>query len=129
MAMELTSENVETVIKDCLFTDDEDQSNFVEVEGTLHTYHFHPERLELHREDIKTMLNQLPHQFFKSSGGGWTFLNACMREDGVQWTGLHLQQERLLCLGEGLGLVKNQLPKEMWPALPGGMPYYVINDD
>jgi hypothetical protein len=34
--------------------------------------------------------------------------------------------EMLFCLGIGMGLAKWLLPKNMWSALPGGMPYVGI---
>ena len=72
-------------------------------------------------------LKALPHQFRKNSGGGWSFLNACNQENGVQWTGLHQRMDQLFCLGMGVKLVESLLSRKMWRNLPGGMPYYVIN--
>jgi len=36
--------------------------------------------------------------------------------------------EKLFLLGLAIEKVKCLMPREVWPALPGGMPYYVIND-
>jgi hypothetical protein len=30
-------------------------------------------------------------------------------------------------MGVGLGLVKPAMPRNLWPALPGGMPYYIVD--
>lgn len=104
----------------------------VVVEGIMNRFGFHPERLEQKREQVRHWLRALPHQFHADGGeegGGWSFLNACNQENGVQWTGLHLRMEQLFCLGMGLGFVKSLLPRRMWANLPGGMPYYVIDLD
>jgi hypothetical protein len=127
MSAILNSEKVEAIFMDCLFKDGEDTSNHVRVEGIMSTVGFNPERLEIHRADIEAMLNELPDQFKKSGGGGWSFLNACDDKYGNQWTGFHQHMDQLFQLGVGLDKVQCQLPREMWSVLPGGMPYYVIN--
>jgi len=35
--------------------------------------------------------------------------------------------DELFQLGIAIGKVECLLPREMWPTLPGGMPYYVVN--
>lgn len=123
-------ERVHAIISDCLWKDDEE---FVEaadhettVEGITQTFSFNPERLESHREEIEGMLKSLPSEFDKDNGGGWSFLNACMDRNGFQWTGLHMRMDELFVLGTALGRVESLLPRDMWSALPGGMPYYAI---
>lgn len=125
--MNLTAQNVQSVLMDCLFQKDEDTSNRVEVRGIVNTFGFHPARLESHRADIASMLGDLPSAFRQSKGGGWSFLNACMTNDGVQW-GEHQDMERLLVLGLGLKLVDFMMPREFWSQMPGGMPYFAVKD-
>jgi hypothetical protein len=81
-----------------------------------------------HGELILAMLMELPEQFRESGGGGWSFLNACDDRHGTQWTGLHQRMGQLFVLGQAIGMVRPLLPREMWDALPGGMPYYQILD-
>jgi hypothetical protein len=100
----------------------------VEVEGIMSRFGLHPQRLEDHRTEVGAWLMALPHTFRKSSGGGWSFLNACHDEDGNQW-GEHRNMEQLFVLGIALGLARWLLPRDMWPAFPGGMPYVGIDDD
>lgn len=128
----LESKRVEEVFVDCLFKDGEDHSEFIKAEGVVRTVGFHPGRLSGHIEEIREMLMELPVEFMKSSGengGGWTFLNACNDKDGRQWTGSHLAMEQLFQLGIGIGLVECCLPRVMWPVLPGGVPYYTVDDE
>lgn len=123
--MELTSANVDTMTKLCL-TSQED-SDKVEVTGVVHAYIFNKHQIEANKTSIHDMLKQLPEQFMATKGG-WSFLMACNRADGEQWTGLHLMMGNLFALGEAAGLVTCLLPRPMWGALPGGMPYYSVQD-
>lgn len=131
--MKLTSENVEKVFLDCLFEDEsspeEREKSQIVVEGILNKYGFDLQKIGEHEDDISSMLKQLPKEFQEKTGGGWSFLNACNREDGEQWTGLHLNQEKLLTLGIAAGWAKIQLPRELWVAFPGGVPYFVVHEN
>ena len=124
--MKLTSENVERLFLDCLFKDGENTSNSIIAEGIRSKFGFHKERLNTHSDDISKVLAQLPKEFQKDSGGGMSFLNACNNSDGGQWTGLHAVMEQLFVLGIASGKVSCLMPRDMWAALPGGMPYYVV---
>lgn len=79
-----------------------------------------------HEDEIGGMLSHLPNEFMAQGGGGWTFLNACMDKKGDQWTGSHRTMEQLFVLGIAADKAQWLLPKDMWPALPGGLPYVVI---
>lgn len=126
--MQLTSERVTEIFMDCLFREGEDTSEHVPVHGIVTNAGFHPERLESHRREIGQMLCELPLEFQKSGGGGWSFLNACNDKEGNQWTGLQQTMEQLFLLGIAIGQAKFQLPRDMWSALPGGMPYVVVGE-
>lgn len=118
----LSSEKVKEVFLDCLFQENEDKTNFVEVEGITFTAGFHPGRLENHQPEIVEMLDELPESFHE----GMSFLAACEDKHGEQWTGLHQIMEQLFLLGIGIGKVVCLLPREAWSVLPGGMPYYKL---
>ncbi|KKN24866.1 hypothetical protein LCGC14_0890680 [marine sediment metagenome] len=128
----IDSEQLDATFRDCLFKDNEITNGEIPegaiiVEGIVNKFGFHPVRLTDKKQVVYEWLNALPHQFHKNSGGGWSFLNACQQENGIHWTGFHRSMEQLFCLGIGLGAVKCQLPREVWKALPGGVPYYVID--
>jgi len=125
---ELTVENVNDIFTDCLFKDGEDDLKKVDAEGILYNYTLHLERLEKHKTKISEMLKCLPEVFNKGKGGGTSFLEACMTKDGNQW-GEHSDMEKLFTLGIAVGLVEMLLPRQLWPILPGGMPYLVIIDE
>lgn len=127
--MRLDPEVVNAVFVDCLFKSGEDTTQHVRADGITKNVGFHPQRLAAHADAITAMLRELPETFHKASGGGWSFLNACQDRHGEQWTGLHQRMEQLFLLGIGIGKVKLLMPREMWSALPGGMPYYVIDCD
>lgn len=126
----LTAERVGTIFGDCLFKPGEDTTDHVKAEGIVHPVGFHPGRLDGHREEIGQLLDELPIQFQsqeRGGGGGWSFLNACEDKNGNQWADGHLSVEQLFQLGQGIGKVRTCIPREMWRALPGGMPYYAID--
>lgn len=123
----LSTDRVRQLFLDCLFKDGEDTSSHVKAEGITSIAEFNPDRLNIHKVEIEAMLDELPDEFKKSDGGGMSFLNACNDRHGNQWTGFHQTMEQLFQLGIAIGKVECQLPKEMWQALPGGMPYYVVN--
>lgn len=126
----LNPQRVAAVIGDCLYAEAEytDQTDMVKAEGIIHTYGFHPQRLESHRDEIYEMLAELPDQFWHSRGGGWSFLQACEDRHGELWTGVHWTMEQLICMGIGLGLAQWLGPRKLWAAHPGGMPYLEFID-
>ena len=126
MANKLNSDKVTEVFLDCLFKDGEVTDHYVRAEGIMTNVGFNPESLESHKAEIEEMLAELPNEFQKSGGGGWSFLNACNDKNGNLWTGEHRVMEQLILLGIAIGKASFQLPREVWSALPGGMPYLVV---
>ena len=122
--------DLDTTFRDCLFREDEPRDSAVLVEGiTVGKFGLHPDRLESYRPAVEQWLACLPKTFRRSgdgSGGGWSFLQACMTDDGTQW-GEHHNMEQLFVLAIGLGLAEWQLPRNTWAMLPGGMPYVSID--
>lgn len=122
----LQVEKVRTIFLDCMWKTNENMTDLVKVEGIESKVMFSKQRLGEHKEEIVNMLNELPDEFKEGSGGGWTFLNACVDKHGNQWTGQHDIMEQLFLLGLAIGKVIYLLPRELWSVLPGGMPYYCI---
>lgn len=127
----LKADRVDEIFRDCLFQQEElvdgkPPEGFVEVPMIMHRTALHPERLESHREEVQNLLLELPDEFRSNAGGGWSFLNACNDRHDRLWTGEHRSMDQLFGLGIGLGIVKYLMEREMWSALPGGMPYIAI---
>lgn len=116
--MKLTAQNVERLFAECYSEDVEPTLGVVGSAGLVTTGR---------ESEIAELLAQLPVEFQRSGGGGWSFLNGCMDRAGGQWTGMHPTVDRLVMLGLAAGLVKFLLPRELWEALPGGVPYFVVN--
>lgn len=108
--------------------DNKPPADAILVEGIVHKIVFHPGRLESHRKEVGAILQELPPEFLKSKGGGWSFLEMCVDKDGNHW-GEHFNMEQLVTMGVGLGVVRYCLDREYWPDLPGSMPYLVVDDD
>lgn len=125
--MKLTAENVDSVFMKCLFKEGEPTDNHVIAEGVIHKIGFHPDRVKENEGNIISMLNDLPDSFKQSVGGGMSFLNACLTSEGEQW-GEHSNIDQLVCLGLAIKKVSIPFPRDVWTALPGGMPYFVVLD-
>lgn len=129
MSTSLNPITVEDIWKDCVVDPENENADTVRVSGVVHTFLYDKPRLERHRDEIKTLLLDLPTEFRATEfggGGGWSFLNACNDREGNLWTGMHLIMEFLFTLGEALGYAKCLLPRDIWRVLPGGMPYYMV---
>lgn len=124
--MKLTSENVHNVFMDCLFKTDEPTEAQVKAEGILLRVGFNPDRLHDHKQDIRDMLQDLPEDFQTGKGGGMSFLNMCMDKNKDQWTGMHNTQDELVTLGLATKQLNFLIPRNMWSAFPGGMPYIAV---
>jgi hypothetical protein len=113
----------------CFFVDAMDRpEDLVRVDGIITSVPFSRTRVGNHAAEIKVLLLELPEQFRRSAGGGWTFLNACTDRRGRFWTGEHTAMEQLVLLGVAAGLVSWTLPRDLWSILPGGMPYLRVED-
>lgn len=123
----LTATTVEGIFLACLFKEGEDTANHVKAEGIVTRVGFHPGRLDEHKAEIAELLELLPDSFKKTGGGGMSFLNGCYDRNDVQWTGMQSAVEQLFLLGLATGKVTCLAPRELWSAMPGGMPYYVID--
>lgn len=126
--MQLTGENVKEVFSHCLFELEEDTSNAVMVDGITGRFGLHPTRLNEKKIEIQQLIDQLPVIFIQSNGGGNSFMNMVNDRGGNQWTDYHRDAEMLLVLGVAVGMIEYCAPKELWPMLPGGMPYFYIKD-
>ena len=138
--MKLNTENVVSIFRDCLLSDDdprkaelegvtslEDLPDFlVPAEGIQLKTGMVREKIEAHRDEIRSMLEALPSSFHANEGGGMSFLNMCEDQEGDQWTGSHEVVEQLLVLGIAAGFVSYPMPREMWQILPGAVPYVVV---
>lgn len=147
--MKLTAKAVQDVLTKCFYTDaeigpavpKEPPVGAVCAEAVRAKYAFHPKRLEAAKPEIAGLLQGLPDLFHeapsklsdgdlirdgRNPGGGWSFLNACMTRDDVQW-GEHSNVDELLALGVAAGYVRWSMPREMWRVLPGGVPYFIID--
>lgn len=129
--MKLKAERVGEIVRGCLFTDEEvaevapEQPECVKVEGIMATLGFHPGRLQEHKDEIVELLDELPDEFKEGTGGGMSFLNACMDKHGNHWAE-HPSMDNLFMLGIGIRRVMYCMPRDMWKVFPGGMPYIVI---
>lgn len=134
---ELNTENVDRIFADCMFRSHEEYEEcklgelytFVDsIQSAKVKVGFHPERICQHMQEIREMLGQLPDGFFPGKGGGASFLQAACLKNGDLWTGFHTEVEKLCLLGMASRQLRMLLPREEWHYLPGGMPYFVVEE-
>lgn len=130
----LTASAVGNVVRDCLFEQSDlidgkpPEGRLVEADAIVNRMGFDRVRLDANRGVVAELLMQLPDEFMQTKGGGMSFLNACYDRNGNHW-GEHRDMGLLFAIGEACGLSRCLLPREMWSALPGGMPYYGVDDE
>lgn len=127
----INTKELQEVFLDCLFRENElvggkpvDGLEYVLCSGIVNSIGFHKERLQSHKKDIKSFLNNLNPKFSE----GLSFIEMPMDKDGNQW-GEQRSAEQLMLLGYGLGYVSYPLPRNLWRVLPGGVPFVVIDFD
>lgn len=87
--MQLTNDNVENVFLDCLYREDEmlgvpegqPPEGAVLIQGIGVNAGLHPERLNGHLEDIRTMLVELPEQF-RHDKRRWMVVPCSLQQQG-----------------------------------------------
>lgn len=132
----LTARAVEQTFINCLsgHTDLTNPDITIMVEGIVTKVAFSRAKIGIFHETIRDYLMQLPAGFlvsgkdYEGAVGGWSFLQMCVDRDENQW-GEHPDMERLCMLGIAAGMIKWCAPRPFWSALPGGMPYLVIDPE
>lgn len=127
----LTNDAVETVVRKVLYkpeelTDGQAPKDAITVDGLVRKFGFHPGRVKEADAEIRALLKELPDNFMKEKGGGWSFVNACFDRENRQWTGDQRVVEALVCLGIAAGAASWQL-KDIAKSLPGGVPYFEVH--
>lgn len=122
----LTAARVNQLMVRALYGNDETKEGAVMVTGIIHTFGFHPARLTEIKPEVDELLMELPAQFHRRLGGGWSFLKGCMDKHDRQW-GEQSDVEALICLGIAVDSASFPLSREVWDALPGGMPYFEVH--
>jgi hypothetical protein len=124
----LTVKRVMDIFEDCLFKEHEIENGKpitdpLIVQGIMGKFGFHPERIYKHRLEIEILFSNLSEKCSE----GVSFLCLCYDKYNHLWTGSHSHVEQLVSLGLATGIAEYCAPMEMWPALPGGVPYIRVN--
>ncbi|HKM19783.1 MAG TPA: hypothetical protein VJY47_00985 [Candidatus Dojkabacteria bacterium] len=95
-------------------------SDFIQVKGEFCSFNFSRIKLEKNKEEIVSLLNELPVGFKK----GMLFIDAFMNKYGKQWTGNKEVVDCLLALGIAIGAVEIHFVSEVF--FPGGLKSYIV---
>jgi hypothetical protein len=126
--MKLTADKVHEIFMKCLFNEGEATENYVLAEAINVKVGFHPERLKQSEPAITELLNELPDEFKRGTGDGWSFLNMCKDKHGNQWADLHQTMDELVALGLATKKISFLMPRDMWLSFPSGMPYLLVTN-
>lgn len=124
--LKLTAENVIMICNSCICTD-KAVTNVINAQGVRLNLDFDPIKLVKNERSIREMLHQLPKEFRASSGGGASFLDMALDENGTLW-GEHYHVDALLCLGLAIEKLTFTLPRDKWWKFPQSMPYITYHD-
>jgi hypothetical protein len=111
--MKLTSQNVNDTLLKCLYREEEITRRGREVimkeakivKGLQAQFGLKPSVVEEQRENIESMLMQLPPSFFFREEGE-SYVNAVVDGMGKQWTDFHQRVDELICLGLAIDAIK-----------------------
>lgn len=139
--MELNVANVRAIMMDCIPNEQPDVKvedavpvnefcstlgDYTLVYGISSSFGFTTAKINEHKEDIHSMLKQLHPTFQHDNGGGWSFIYSTQNDKEDTWGGQN-DSQALMCLGIAAGVVTVSLPREMWSALPGSVPYFSVS--
>lgn len=97
------------------------------VFGIHRNFGFHPEKVENHADDIRSLVERIPSdKFFDEEGGGYSFLELAETRDGELWA-----QHQIV---EAFCAVSIAARYARWLSipvnvLPGGVPYVAFTHD
>ncbi len=123
----LTLERVLAIHGDCAWREGDHAERTVWMnpiaakKGTL----LHWDRIERHRMEICTMLQELPLAFMEPYSGD-AFANAMRDRHGREWTDSIESVDMLVRLGLAVGKVPFVSPRITWPDLAGGLPWFGV---
>lgn len=115
---------VKEILFDCFYKEDEIPSDgsiptdAIKVEGIVRNFGFNPKKIEIHREEINSLIDELDPTIKE----GMSFIMFPMDKNGNQW-GEQYNAEQLIALGIAIGRLQYCLPRMLWQVCPGGVPY------
>ena len=95
---------VKEILFDCFYKEDEIPSDgsiptdAIKVEGIVRNFGFNPKKIEIHREEINSLIDELDPTIKE----GMSFIMFPMDKDGNQW-GEQYNAEQLVALGIAIG--------------------------
>jgi hypothetical protein len=121
----LTTANVETVFQKCLFPKDRaDFDHAIVVDGTQECFAFEVEKIQENRDQIHSMLSELPESFIEGVGEGGSFFLAGFDRYGNEWAAHHGEMEKLFALGKASGDIEVIVEDGV-----GGLPIFLVTMD
>ncbi len=123
----IDAKEINIIFRACLFKEEEiidgkPPEGFLDIDGVRSHVGFHPDRVQQYKSRIEYFLSEIHPDFSSQEAGGTSFVNLPFDKEGTQW-GEHQNADELLILGLAIDRFEYLMPREIWSALPGGMPY------
>lgn len=126
------AERVDDLMRYALYNEDEVDGDgapddAIVVSGVTARFAMHPGRVDEISDDVGDLVETIPESsFFKSEGGGMSFLRLAVTNEGRRWgEHMHMQEFVVLAIACGYAEVLPIPPEEC----PGGVPYYVFTHE
>lgn len=125
--LELSDENVTSLLRECSLFVTPENKNSAEVQknkvsGMGKAVSVIPERIEQHRSQILYFMEQLPLEL----RNGFRFTIMTVDKFGRPWCRDYQTLDYLIILGIAAGYMKFSMPREFWHILPQGLPMVEI---
>ena len=119
----IDANRVQEILFDCFFSESEIENGkplvpYIAVEGLMRNFGFNPRKIEKHKPEIKSMLDQIEQL---PEGISFLVFGKCKDSDNL-W-GEHVNYEQLIALGIASGYLFYLTPRNLWSVFPGGVPY------
>lgn len=124
----ISAKKVNEILLDCIFDTSSfggEEAKCYHIEAITDMFIIDAEKIKQYKSKIVKMLYNLPAEFQEESGGGYSFLNMPTDKNGELWGG-QKSAEELYVLGAAIGRCGFLMPRELWNALPGGVPYIAV---
>jgi hypothetical protein len=118
---------INSIFEECVLRNNQTMGDFTVGIGLAGDYKFHPQKLIAHQAEIKVAISLLPDKF-KQKYTSFLFMLEVGNE-GRRWTDSQLDTEKLMALGNALGIIEFLRPdRKSWCHLIGGKPFVLIKD-
>lgn len=120
----------EIFVDSLLPTNHTDDTKCISVYAITNVFCLDPEKVEKHRAEIYSLMEELPNEFWEEpiGQGGFSFIRLPSTKENEQW-GEQMNAQELMVLGLASGYMQYLFGPKLWKFLPGAVPFVVIHKE